>query len=272
MKKLIINADLHVHSTFSSDGENSIDEMCSAALDKKLALIAFTDHIDIDYPNQEYAFPFDTERYKREIEAAQRKYQGKLDVVRGLEIGLQSHIRSEIDDIISKVEPDFVIGSTHCVMREEISRYGLFKNRSMLDSYDRYFDGMIDNLLSLDNFDAVGHLDFVERYYPADDRILQYANHSTKIDRILELIVQKGKALEINTSGFRYRLNKTHPSVDIIRRYHELGGRLITAGSDSHRAQDVAADFDIAAEILADAGFNAYTIYRKRQPVLCPLK
>ena len=86
------------------------------------------------------------------------------------------------------------------------------------------------------------------------------------IDPILELLVQQGKGLELNTGSFRYGLRQPHPCTDVLRRYHELGGEIITVGTDAHKPQDVGSYLDLASEILQLCGFKYYTIYEKRSP------
>lgn len=267
MKQSNIITDMHLHSNYSTDAKDSMEAVINGAYEKGLKIIALTDHIDIDYPEIGYEFVFDLPKYKDDILYLREKYKDKIEVLSGLEIGLQPHIVGEIDKIVDFLKPDFIIGSTHCVFKEEISSKGLFKNRTMIESYDRYFEAVIENITCCDDFDSLGHIDFVERYYPADEKILDYKKHKTLIDKILGLVIKKEKAIEINTSGFRYRLGKTHPSIEIIGRYRELGGKLLTIGSDSHRVEDIAADFDKVQKILKQLNIDTYHYFKKRTPV-----
>lgn len=260
-----IIADLHIHSIHSSDAESTMSENCLSAINKGLKIIGFTDHIDIDYPGDVVFSKIDRDKYLSDIASVVTEFNGKLEILTGLEIGLQPHLKESTSKFIEEFNVDYIIGSTHCVSGEEISRDGLFKNRTMIESYDRYFEAMIENIKTID-FDILGHLDFVERYYPSDDRVIKYANHSDLVDEILTLVIRYGKSLEINTSGYRYKLNKPHPSFDILRRYKELGGEFISFGSDSHRAADIAADFDKVREMVCFLGYKYYFYYSGRKP------
>ena len=91
------------------------------------------------------------------------------------------------------------------------------------------------------------------------------------IQETLRLLVSTGKGLEINTSGYRQGLGKTIPVLGIIKRYYQLGGKIVTLGSDAHQAQDVASDFDVAMDILTSIGFQYFAFYRERQPVMLKL-
>jgi histidinol-phosphatase (PHP family) len=130
---------------------------------------------------------------------------------------------------------------------------------------------VLKNLSMTDDYDTAAHLDFVERYYPAEnveEKLLKYEDFADVIDEILLTLIRKDKALEINTAGIRYGLGVPHPSQRILLRYKELGGKLITIGSDAHRATDIAADFETVAKYLLDAGFKEYCVFENRKPRL----
>jgi len=112
----------------------------------------------------------------------------------------------------------------------------------------------------------LGHLDYIVRVTPTKDKNYSYDKYKDAIDPILELLVQQGKGLELNTGSFRYGLRQPHPCTDVLRRYHELGGEIITVGTDAHKPQDVGSYLDLASEILQLCGFKYYTIYEKRSP------
>ncbi len=262
-----IITDLHVHSIHSSDAKNSIEENCLSALSKGITILGITDHIDIDYPGEGVFSKLNKDVYISDINECKKKYVHDLTVLTGLEIGLQPHLKEITGKISKDFDVDYIIGSTHCVMGEEISANGLFKKRGMIESYNRYFEAIIENISTIDNFDILGHLDFIERYYPSDDKILKYENHRELIDLILQILIDKKKALEINTSGYRYKLDKPHPSFEVIKKYKELGGEFICIGSDAHCANHIGADFDKAKNMLLQAGFTKYHYFVKRQPI-----
>lgn len=262
----MIKTDTHIHSIHSSDAISTMEEIAQVAMQKKLATICLTDHIDVDYPNSIDFNRLDPHDYLRNIKEVQERY-ASLRILTGLEIGLQPHLQESTDQIVKRFDPDFVIGSIHCVFAEEISHHGLFKERNKIQAYERYFEAMLQSIQIINNYDSLGHLDFVERYYHSPDKLLYYADHREIIDEVLKHIIANDKAIELNTSGFRYKLGQAHPSNEILIRYRELGGYLITIGSDAHRAIDVGADFNLAEDILHMCGFKEYYYYEKRKPV-----
>ena len=141
-----------------------------------------------------------------------------------------------------------------------------FEGRSEDEAHQEYFESILECVKETPYFDVYGHLDYVVRYGPTKNQNYSYQKHADIIDRILRTIVESGKGIELNTSGFRSGLGQPNPCVDILKRYKELGGEIITVGSDAHKPEHVGADFDKACTILKDCGFQYYTIFEKRAP------
>ncbi len=279
-----IIADTHLHSDFSSDGKNSMTEMALSAIEKGLKTIAFTDHLDFDYPacpnpktgKIEIFKQLNAEEYRAAIEKLQAETKNNLQILVGIETGLQpnSSVHDRTKNFTDILKPDFIIASTHCTCGQVLAPYSFFKGRTQKEAYRKYLEDVLANLSMTDNYDTAAHLDFIERYYPAeniDDKLLKYAQFADIIDEILLTLIRKDKALEINTAGIRYGLGVVHPSLDILVRYKKLGGKLVTVGSDAHSANDIAADFETAVQYLQKADFNAYCVFKNRQPELIPL-
>ena len=124
---------------------------------------------------------------------------------------------------------------------------------------------------NLDCFDSLGHLDYVVRYGPTRNREYDYRDYRDIIDEILKILIRNDKALECNTGGFHYGLGQPNPCEDILRRYRELGGELLTLGSDAHDPSRLGYDFDRARELLRSCGFSSYTVYHQRKPEFLPV-
>ena len=117
------------------------------------------------------------------------------------------------------------------------------------------------------DFDVYGHIDYVVRYGPNKNQFYSYKKFSDIIDEILKKIISTGHGIEINTAGFKYRLGHPNPTEDIIKRYHELGGEIITIGSDGHKPEHLAYDFNKIPALLNSCGFDYYTVFEGRKPV-----
>lgn len=258
--------DTHMHSQYSGDCEATQESMIQAALKKNLNGICFTDHLDIDYPGNPEEFLLDLPNYAASTTALQQAYKTKLPVCFGIELGLQPHLKDLYTDILSAYPFDFVIGSSHVVHGFDPYYPDFYEGRSEDSCYLEYFESILENIQAFDGFDVYGHIDYVVRYGPNRNENYSYGKYKDIIDEILKLLISKNKGIEINTGGFHYGLGHPNPTEEIIARYHELGGEIITIGADAHKPENVAFDFEKVPEILRDAGFRYYTVIRQRKP------
>jgi len=147
-----------------------------------------------------------------------------------------------------------------------------FDSRYPFTNYNEYIPVIMDfkekykNRINIVYFNVYGHLDFVSRYGMYDNNSLEYKDYADLIDRILKELISRGKGIEVNTSGFRYGIDTTYPSLTILRRYKELGGEIITCGSDSHTVAGVGAYIDYAYELVKSAGFKYISTFKKQKP------
>ena len=140
-----------------------------------------------------------------------------------------------------------------------------WKERSVDETCEAYFKSIIDNIKSYKNFDTYGHIDYIIRYAPEKNKNYTYHKFADVLDDVLKTIIHNNIALEVNTAGYKYGLGQPNPQTDILQRYRELGGELITIGADAHRPDHIAYDFKKAETLLKDLGFKYYTIFKKRQ-------
>lgn len=146
-----------------------------------------------------------------------------------------------------------------------------WENHSEEEGYREYFESILENIAAFDGFDVYGHIDYVVRYGPNKNANYSYQKYADIIDEILKALIIKGKGIEINTGGFKYGLGHPNPAEDIIKRYHELGGEIITIGADAHQPEHVAFDFEKVPSILKEAGFTHYTVFKNRKPEFIPI-
>ena len=258
--------DTHMHSQYSGDSDAPQDAMVQAAIEKNLGGICFTDHLDIDYPDEPDLFLLDLPNYTASVTAQKSKYEGRLPIRLGVELGLQPHLAALHEDILTQYPFDFVIGSSHVVHGIDPYYPKFYEGRKEEDCYREYFESILENIKAFDGFDVYGHIDYVVRYGPNRNEQYSYQKYSDIIDEILSLLIEKGKGIEINTGGFKYGLGHPNPTEDIIARYRELGGEIITIGADAHKPEHVAFDFEKVPQILKNAGFEYFTIFKERKP------
>lgn len=265
-------SDYHMHTNFSSDSPAPMEEMIQKAIRLGLREIAFTDHVDIDYPGHDYNFLVDYPTYRKTVEGFQEKYEGKINIRLGAEIGFQSHIKEQVAELYRNNAYDFVIGSTHCIEGVDLYYGEIFKTRTKDEAYTYYFEDLLRNVRMYDEFNVYGHLDYIDRYAPYPDKTLVYEDYKDLIDEILKTLIAKGKGVEINTSGFKYGLGHAHPQLPILKRYRELGGEIVTVGSDAHEPKHITHCFDKAYELLEAAGFRYITLFQNQQPAFLSLE
>lgn len=263
--------DTHMHTHFSGDSEAMPESMIEAAKNAGLSGICFTDHLDIDYPETPELFLLDIDTYIPTVRSLSETYAHELPVCSGIELGIQPHLADTLRQVVASHPFDFVIGSSHVAHGIDPYEPRFYENRTEDEAYDDYFSSILENLKAFDDFDVYGHIDYVVRYGPNKNKYYSYEKFHEVIDEILKTLIAHGKGIEINTGGFKYGLGHPNPTEDILKRYHELGGEIITIGADAHAPEHVAYDFHKVPDILKAAGFKYFTVFKKRQPEFLPL-
>ncbi len=260
--------DVHTHCSFSGDSTEPPENMVQSAIDKGLLGICFTDHTDLYYPKSpnEDDFKIDYDEYFRKLRSVKEQFEGRIKINIGVELGQQVIAADENEKLLSKYPFDFCIGSVHVVDGKDPYYPGFFDVLGEKEAFRRYFEVTVENLERFTGFDVLGHLGYIARYAPHKDDNYNYLEYLDLVDVILNKLIDRGIGLEINTSGIRGGLKDAIPVRGIFERYKELGGEIVTTGSDAHNAGDVAADFDRAREILTDCGFKYYAVYTQRKP------
>ncbi len=263
--------DTHMHTAFSGDSDADPEEMIKTAAALGLAGICITDHMDMDYPDDPKLFLLDLDRYLPTLQGLQEKYASLLPVRIGIELGLQPHLAGAHQAIVTEHPFDFVIGSSHVVHGIDPYYPHYYTGRSERVAYEEYFSSILENIRAYDDFDVYGHLDYVVRYGPNKNADYSYAAYRDLIDDILRLLIEKGKGIEVNTAGFKYGLGHPNPTEDILLRYRQLGGEILTLGADGHKPEHIAWEFSRLPQLLSRCGFDYYTVFRERKPEFIPL-
>ena len=266
---MAIKADFHMHADFSGDSSAPMEQMIRQSISLGLSHICMTEHYDPDYvylPGEEGMFELNTDSYLYELIKLRKKYENEISVGFGVELGLQPHLKRQLAVYSKSHDFDFIIGSSHICNRKDPYYPAFFEGRSEDEAHHEYFVSILECLKSLPYFDVYGHLDYVVRYGPTKNACYTYAKHADVFDQILTHLIENGKGIELNTGGFRNDLGQPNPCIDILQRYHELGGEIITVGSDAHAPKDIASDFDRACDILKACGFRYYCIFQSRMP------
>ena len=273
----MIQADMHMHTWFSTDSEACPCDMADEAVRKGLKTICFTDHFDKDDLEWGEEGIFDVDAYFVEMQKLQEEYAGKLNVRIGIELGLRTYLKDYYEELTKKYPFDFVIGSVHNVpykkdaegniLYTDPAAEKLFTDRTDKEAYRLMMETTLENVRTSDCFQTLGHLDYVVRYGKSREKEYSYTDYADIIDEILKLLIEKEKGLEVNSAGLKYGLPFAHPHPDVLKRYRELGGEIITIGADAHKPEHIAYDFGKVEELLKACGFKYYTEFSKQKPV-----
>lgn len=260
----MITADFHTHSLFSSDSTESLENMISFAKKNQIRTLCITDHMDLDYPVDEKGndFLLDLDSYTETITKLKQNNQD-IEIRLGIELGVMDYLAPKLTTLVKQYPFDFIIASSHLVNGID-PYYPAYKDKFPGKlGYGAYFHSILENVRSFEDFDVYGHLDYVCRYIqvpyiPSDFTDL--------LDEILKRIIELGKGIEVNTAGLSKGLHFPHPHPYILKRYLELGGEIITIGSDAHTAQNIGAHFAETEKHLLSLGYQYYTTYKDRKP------
>lgn len=260
--------DYHIHTDFSGDCQIPAETMILQAIQLGMPALCITDHLDFDYPGEEPGyFHLPEPRYYQTIKKLSEAHASDIEVMIGIETGLEPDKAQRLQAFISCHPYDFIIGSSHLVHGQDPYYPDFFKERSDKEAFTEYFESILQNIAVCNDYDVYGHLDYVVRYSPNKSANYCYKQFQDIIDEILIQLIQKGKGLEINTGGYRCGLGVPNPHPDILRRYKELGGEILTIGSDAHVAEHIGHSFHLVSKLLHSCGFRYYTIFKQRKPV-----
>lgn len=263
--------DSHVHSIISHDGISSISQYITKASQIGVDEITFTEHYDNYSSIITKLKSLDISEYNQKF--IEEKDKTDFCINFGLEVGLQPDIVSDIEHLLNQYNFDFIIGSSHITGKKDISMdKSFFEDLNRNEAYIKYFKEVLENIKLYNNFDVYGHLDYIVRYGGYIDNKIIYNDFKDLLDEILLSLIKKEKGIEINTSGFRYNIGSFHPNKEIIKRFIELGGSIITIGSDAHKIDDLARDFKIVYEALEELKVKKIAYYRNRKPYFIKMK
>jgi histidinol-phosphatase (PHP family) len=270
---MVTAADLHVHSTCSADGESSIADHARQAARLGLAEVGFCEHADFDARDRSYG-TLDLARYDRELAEARAMVPG-VELRQGVEITFQAGLVATIRPWLAAHRWDYVVTSVHLVdyadgwaiISDPTATDAYFRDHSQRQAYLPYFEELLRAVLS-GLGDVLGHLDLVKRYGADVYGPFEPAAFEEEIRAVLQAMVERGMALEVNTSGLRQPPGEPYPALTVLRWYRELGGELLTLGSDAHHTHHLGAGLAEGAALARAAGFSAVVTFEGRRPHL----
>jgi histidinol-phosphatase (PHP family) len=231
--------------------------------------LAITDHIDIKCPGENSKFIFDPLKRRDEIEKL--NISSDFLLLDGVEVGMLLNNLEELDQFVNNYKFDVVIGSVHFIDGLDPYEGSYYAGIDEITAYSRYLELIFNLINKFSYFDILGHYDYIARYSPYLNKTIRYKSYSDHFDAIFKYLIENGKSIEINTNSFRRRGDSAPTlDLDVILRYREMGGELISLSSDAHTSSRIAESFDKYYMVLKQCGFKYITHYKNR--VANPIK
>lgn len=260
-------ADYHVHTAFSQDSKAHITTQIEEAIRQRFDEIAITDHMEKEDIDGVIRFNMQISDYLRSVKEMQEYYKNKIKIKIGVEVGYEPRWHEEIMSLIKPEDFDFIICSTHKCEEEDMGEGKFFEGKTQRQGYMRYFEEVLNTIRQFENFNVFGHIDYINRYGQFNDKILCIKDYKDVIYEMLKRLKDSSRGIEINTSGIRYGLGHFNPQIEVLKMYLDMGGEIITIGSDSHFTQHIGYLWDEAALLLQNIGFKYYTTFEKGKPL-----
>lgn len=263
-------SDCHNHSNFSFDAYDSLENMCKRAIELGFLHYGCSDHCECnDYYSEVYPYHKSAKHSYEKLMELKEVYPFLLA---GVELGQPLQALDSALDVLNGRDYDFVIGSLHNVKGEEDFYYWdkqTPKTEKDINYFlNSYFTEILE-MLDWGKFDSLAHLTYPLRYikYPDGSKVT-FDPYMDYVEQIFNTLIHKGIALEINTSGLRQAIGETMPNEKILKFYKELGGELITIGSDAHCVKDLGKGLNEGLALLQSLNFKQFTVYKNRKPIM----
>lgn len=271
-------SDYHIHTIYSDDSLYPMEKVIQDAIKMNMEEICITDHVDygikidwdkqelVQYRNGEPLANVDYPKFYQEITTLQKRYQDQINIKIGMEFGIQKHTIPQFETLFQRYPFDFIILSIHQVDDQEFWTGDYQKGKTEAQYYERYYQEMYDVITNYRNYSVLGHMDLIKRY-DDHDGYDGFTNHLEIITKILTQVIADGKGIELNTSSIRYGLDDLMPSRELLQLYYDLGGRIITIGSDSHKPEHLGSYIEDMKKDLKDIGFEGFCTFKKMKPI-----
>ena len=264
--------DNHNHSEFSFDGKKtSVESSAMSAKNKGLGGICFSDHCDFYVPPMKASFEnlvpeyFNVTEQQAEIDRVQKLCGNDFKILKGIEIGMYEECHEQIRATLNKNDFDQIVASVHYIDQTDPYYGGFYDGKNWKQAY---LETIYREMTWLQDFDIMAHYDYVARYAPYTQACILYRDFSDILDEMFRYLISEGKALEINTKSYQNYNGRT-PRLDteLLLRYKDMGGEIISLGSDSHDPIRTGDKFGHYAALLKSLGFRWTAHYEKRKLV-----
>ncbi len=270
-------ADYHVHTEFSDDSRYPMEAVVQDAVRMGMDEICFTDHVDygikedwdsgkeIRYRHGDPLANVDYPRYMEQLRQLRGQYGDRITIRTGMEFGVQQHTIPQFEALYGRYDWDFIILSIHQVEDQEFWTQDFQRGRSQKEYNERYYEEMLQVVKAYKHYSVLGHMDLIVRY--DQEGTYPFEKVRPMIEEILKIVIAEGKGIEVNTSFKRYGLKDTMPSRQLLSLYRELGGTILTIGSDSHKPEHLGAYIPETKALLKELGYRQFCTFEGMKPI-----
>ena len=278
--------DCHTHCRFSPDGKDEPSALAEKAVELGLTAWALTDHCECNtwYAPEHYGIDSKTvdseeilmynckqfhDESREPVSRLSEQLDGRISFVRGVELGQPLQAVDIAEQIIADDELDFVIGSLHNnagVADFFFLQYDKMPAEEIAALLVDYFSQVLE-MCEWGKFDVLGHLTYPLRYITGKYNItVDMSKYRDICAQIFKTLIDSGKGIEINTSSLFTDYKTTMPDKQLLALYKDLGGEVLSLGSDAHCAEKVGQGIDVGAELAKECGFRYCTYFKRRKP------
>lgn len=259
--------DYHLHTEHSFDGVQTVDELCQAAIDRGVEEIAITEHMDL-YRGKPYDYILNPEKTFDAISAARDRYQDKLVIRSGIELGQPMRNPAEAERFLNEWKLDFVIGSIHNMENDiDVGEYDYTTVK--WDPFFLHYLDMLKDFAENYDYDVLGHVTYPMRYlFLKTQKCPSSMCWKDQYSEIFDIVIGRGKGIELNTSSIARKKGPLMPDKELLKLYHDLGGKIITLGSDAHVKEQTGLTAKIGQDILREIGFKEFSTYKNRKVIM----
>lgn len=264
-----VKFDLHTHHYRCGHAAGEIQDYIQAAIELGLDAIGISDHSPFFASSEDHAVPAiamaksEFGRYVAEVLELKRKYEGKIDVLLGVESDYFPEHETLYRDIYDQYPFDYKIGSVHWVAGRSIFDKNRWKDRSsseLIQEKEEYYSLIAQSARS-GMFNILGHIDAMKGYYPPFSDL-----YTPVVDKTLQIIAEHEVAIEVNTSGITKDCGGWYPTDALLERALHYGVP-ITFGSDAHIPERVADDLEQVRNKLKVIGFDHWVYFKQGRMV-----